>query len=119
MMTPKIASSCLASLALVGCFLNVDNQKAVTVYVSADEQIAREVFDAFTEKTGIEVFWVGDTESSKTTALVQRLHREKNNPVAAGRRYAVLGGAAAESGAVCRGWGGVGAVREVSGNTSP
>ncbi len=81
-MTPKIASSCLASLALVGCFLNVDNQKAVTVYVSADEQIAREVFDAFTEKTGIEVFWVGDTESSKTTALVQRLHREKNNPVA-------------------------------------
>ncbi len=81
-MTPKIASSCLAFLALVSCFSNVENKQEVTVYVSADEQIAREVFAAFTEKTGIEVLWVGDTEASKTTALVQRLHREKNNPVA-------------------------------------
>jgi len=81
-MTPKIASSFLASIALVGCFANVDNQKEVTVYVSADEQIAREVFAAFTKKTGIEVLWVGDTEASKTTALVQRLLREVNDPVA-------------------------------------
>jgi iron(III) transport system substrate-binding protein len=52
------------------------------VYVSADEQIAREVFAAFTDQTGIHVDWVGDSESSKNTTLVQRLIREKDNPVA-------------------------------------
>ncbi|MAI67279.1 MAG: hypothetical protein CMJ26_05330 [Phycisphaerae bacterium] len=72
----------LLVLALVGCSSNVDDNKTVTVYVSADEQIAREVFDLFTKKTGIEVAWVGDTEASKTTALVQRILREKNDPVA-------------------------------------
>jgi iron(III) transport system substrate-binding protein len=54
----------------------------LTVYVSADEQIARKVFTAFTDKTGIDVAWVGDTESSKNTSLVQRLIREKDRPVA-------------------------------------
>ena len=78
----KIASSLLAGFTLAGCFASTENKNEVTVYVSADEQIAREVFAAFTEKTGIEVSWVGDTEASKTTALVQRLQREKNNPIA-------------------------------------
>ena len=52
------------------------------MYVSADDYVAKEVFDAFTAQTGIVVNWVGDTEASKTTALVQRLIQEKDNPVA-------------------------------------
>ncbi len=82
MVTPKIASSWIACLVIVGCFGNVENQKELTVYVSADEQIAREVFAAFTKKTGIAISWVGDTEASKTTALVQRLLRERDRPIA-------------------------------------
>ena len=62
------------------CIQSDDNQ--LTVYVSADDYVAKEVFDSFTEQTGITINWVGDTESSKTTALVQRLIREKQNPVA-------------------------------------
>ena len=63
-----------------GCDAN--HQPTVTVYVSADEYIAREIFKAFTEKTGINVKWLGDTEATKTTALVERLIQEKDNPVA-------------------------------------
>lgn len=54
----------------------------MTVYVSADDYVAKEVFDAFESKTGIEVRWVGDAEASKTTALVERLIGERENPVA-------------------------------------
>jgi iron(III) transport system substrate-binding protein len=71
-----------ALLVLVSCSSNIEDNKTVTVYVSADEQIAREVFALFTNETGIEVAWVGDTEASKTTALVQRLKREILDPVA-------------------------------------
>jgi len=81
-MTPKVASSCLAAFIFVSCTINEHKQDTVTVYVSADEQIAREVFTAFTKKTGIEVAWVGDSEASKTTALVQRLFREQDRPIA-------------------------------------
>ncbi|MDP7005430.1 MAG: extracellular solute-binding protein [Phycisphaerales bacterium] len=76
----KVAISFLCVIFLISCGSN--ETPKVTVYVSADEQIARTVFNLFTERTGIEVLWVGDTESSKTTALVQRLIREKTNPVA-------------------------------------
>jgi len=83
-MTPKVVhkyiSSIICLLLLSSC--NSNEQKVLTVYVSADEHIAREVFDAFTDQTGIEVEWVGDTESSKNTALVQRLLREQGRPIA-------------------------------------
>ena len=82
MMTPKIASSIAVLFLVVGCSTDEENIKELTVYVSADEQLARDVFSAFTQKTGIEVAWVGDTEASKTTALVQRLLREKEMPIA-------------------------------------
>ena len=81
-MTPIITSSLLAITLLIGCTNFDGNEKKVTVYVSADEQIAREIFSAFTEQTDISVDWVGDTESSKNTMLVQRLIREKNRPIA-------------------------------------
>lgn len=64
------------------CTSEENKVPAVTVYVSADEHIAREVFTAFTQTTGIDVRWVGDTEASKTTALVNRIRREKEDPIA-------------------------------------
>jgi len=81
-MAPITTIKFFVCLFLIGCSMNSNEKPVLTVYVSADEQIAREVFAVFTEKTGIEIEWVGDTESSKTTALVQRLIREKENPVA-------------------------------------
>ena len=81
MMMPKRISS-LVALLLGSCTGPHSDQNTVVVYVSADEQIARQIFDAYTNKTGVVVEWVGDTESTKTTALVQRILREKNNPVA-------------------------------------
>ena len=83
-MTPKVVhkyiSAIFCLLLLISC--NSNEKKVITVYVSADEYIAREVFDAFTKQTGIEVEWVGDTESSKNTSLVQRLLREQRRPIA-------------------------------------
>ncbi len=85
-MTPKVASNCLLTILLnvlfLGCTSSSENNIALTVYVSADDKIAREVFVAFTKKTGIDVVWVADTEATKNTALVQRLVREQQRPVA-------------------------------------
>ena len=81
-MTPKVAGSFFATCLLFGCISNEEDQNRLTIYVSADEHIAREIFSVFTEKTGIEVAWVGDTESSKNTTLIQRLIREKDRPTA-------------------------------------
>ena len=76
----KLLSKIFLFCILYAC--NSNHQPTVTVYVSADEYIAREIFKAFTEKTGINVRWLGDTEATKTTALVERLIQEKDNPIA-------------------------------------
>ena len=85
-MTPKTLSRFCTLFLLccfsIGCNSNESNRNTLVVYVSADDSIAREVFELYTEKTGIQISWVGDTESTKTTALVQRIEREKNNPIA-------------------------------------
>ncbi|MDP6692807.1 MAG: extracellular solute-binding protein [Phycisphaerales bacterium] len=67
-------------ILILGC--DGTESKTLTVYVSADEYIAREVIRAFTNETDIKVSWVGDTEASKTTGLITRLRREVGNPVA-------------------------------------
>ncbi|MCH2138763.1 MAG: extracellular solute-binding protein [Phycisphaerales bacterium] len=54
----------------------------VTVYVSADEALARTMLDAFTRDTGISVRMVGDTEAFKSTGLANRIRRERVRPVA-------------------------------------
>lgn len=54
--------------------------QALTLYVSADDYLAREVVDAFKAETGITVNFVGDTEANKTTGLVNRLRAEADNP---------------------------------------
>ena len=81
-MLKKAKISSLIILVLIGCVSQRNKSPQVTIYVSADEQIAREIFVAFTKKTGIEVMWVGDTEASKTTALVHRILQERNNSLA-------------------------------------
>ena len=52
----------------------------VVAYVSVDEQVARPILAAFTERTGIPVKPLFDTEATKTTALASRLRRESDRP---------------------------------------
>lgn len=56
--------------------------KTVVLYTSVDDTFAELVADAFTERTGLAVHIVGDTEATKTTGLVTRIQAEMNNPVA-------------------------------------
>ncbi|MBC8522952.1 extracellular solute-binding protein [PVC group bacterium] len=74
------SSTFVLLIFILGC--DGSESKTLTVYVSADEYIAREVIRAFTNETDIKVSWVGDTEASKTTGLITRLRREVGNPVA-------------------------------------
>ncbi len=52
----------------------------VILYSSADADVVRPVIAAFTKETGIGVSFVGDTEVTKTTGLVERLRAEKDHP---------------------------------------
>jgi len=54
----------------------------VVLYTSSDMHITRPIVNAFTQKTGIKVRIVGDTEATKTTGLVERLLAEKDAPKA-------------------------------------
>ena len=54
----------------------------VVIYVSVDESLARSVLADFSQRTGITVRFVGDTEATKTTGLARRLLRERSSPVA-------------------------------------
>ncbi|MDP7008678.1 MAG: extracellular solute-binding protein [Phycisphaerales bacterium] len=78
----KVLKNSILVAVLFVCSCSSDEPNTLVVYASADEKIAREVFDAFTEESGIAVAWVGDSESSKNTGLVTRLRREKSNPIA-------------------------------------
>ncbi len=53
-------------------------QERVTVYTTLDEELAREVFAAFTEDTGIQVDWV----RLSTGEAVARIEAERDNPQA-------------------------------------
>ena len=77
-----LKNSIMLFLFLFGCKSSIDSNEELVVYVSADEQIARQVFSSFSEKTGIDIVWVGDNESSKNTGLVNRIRAEKDNCVA-------------------------------------
>lgn len=54
--------------------------KEVVLYSSADTDFVKLVTAAFENETGITVKWVGDTEATKNTGLVQRLRTEKDAP---------------------------------------
>lgn len=65
-------------LIVSGC----TNQEMVTVYTSVDRNYSEIIFKDFEQKTGIQVLPVYDTETSKTTGLVNRLIEENNKPIA-------------------------------------
>lgn len=70
----------IALLALLsGCG---SSQPEVIVYTSVDQPFAEPVFKAFTEKTGIDVRPVFDTEAAKTVGLANRLRAEAAAPKA-------------------------------------
>lgn len=78
MLAKSLAIAAIGLALLGGC--RRDDGATVVVYVSADDHIARQVFAAFEEHTGIHVMMVGDTEAKKTTGLIERLRAEKDNP---------------------------------------
>ncbi|MBI5155580.1 ABC transporter substrate-binding protein, partial [Candidatus Poribacteria bacterium] len=55
--------------------------REVVVYTALDREFSEPIFTRFTEKTGITVKPVYDTESVKTVGLVNRLLAEKARPV--------------------------------------
>lgn len=65
-------------MALLGC--GGSDGPVVVVYTSTDQVEASKIFDAFEEKTGIEVKAVFDTEAQKTTGLAMRLIAERGRP---------------------------------------
>src|SRR5215213_9470883 len=70
-----------ALLAAVLVFFTGCRQRDyVVLYTSQDQFYAEPILKEFTEKTGIEVRTVFDTESAKTAALAHRLRAERNNP---------------------------------------
>src|SRR5579862_4063297 len=52
----------------------------VSVYASADDDVALPIFEAFTKETGIKVEHRIDGEETKTTGLVVRLQQMKDHP---------------------------------------
>jgi len=64
-------------LALVGCG---KPGREVVLYTSVDSFIAEPIVREFEKASGIRVVMLGDTESSKTVGLVNRLIAERANP---------------------------------------
>jgi iron(III) transport system substrate-binding protein len=80
-----IAVLCAASIA--GCRESAptspssgESAAAVVVYVSVDEQFAREILATFEKRTGIKTKPLFDTEAGKTTGLVRRIEAERDHP---------------------------------------
>lgn len=80
----KHSMACLLALCIIlamtilsGCS---SSQPEVIVYTSVDQPFAEPVFKAFSEKTGISVRAVFDTEAAKTVGLANRLRAEAAAP---------------------------------------
>ncbi len=56
------------------------DRPSVTVYVSADEDVSRPVFEEFERRTGIRVDAKFDTEATKTTGLANTVRAERERP---------------------------------------
>lgn len=82
-MTPRWRATALGlPLAVfLGCTGGAVPERAVVVYTALDNVFSREIFDLFTERTGIRVDAVFDTEATKTTGLVERIRRERERPL--------------------------------------
>ncbi len=73
--------ACLAGLGLPGCEKPASTAEVV-VYTSTDDVYARAVTGRFTERSGIRVRLVTDTEETKSTGLLNRLIAEGSRPQA-------------------------------------
>ena len=73
----RCAASLMALAVLVGCDRG---RPEVVAYVSVDEHAARPVLALFTERTGISVRALYDSEINKTTGLTSRLRNERLAP---------------------------------------
>ncbi len=56
--------------------------RPVVVYTAVDQEYAEEIFQRFTEATGVRVEAVYDAEATKTTGLVNRVIAERARPIA-------------------------------------
>jgi iron(III) transport system substrate-binding protein len=65
-----------AALLLAGC----GGGSEVVVYTSADEHVARPIFERFERETGIHVAAKYDSEATKTTGLASLLRNESSRP---------------------------------------
>ncbi|MFO0963046.1 MAG: extracellular solute-binding protein [Phycisphaerales bacterium] len=75
----RAACACaVAALAAAGA--GCDRSESVTIYTSADEQVARPVFERFERETGIRVDAKFDGEATKTTGLANLLRSERERP---------------------------------------
>lgn len=78
----KRVFTCLIMFLIVASFAVAGGQGegegTITAYTTLDEELAREVFNAFTEDTGIDVDWV----RLSTGEAVARLEAEQDNPQA-------------------------------------
>lgn len=70
-----IGTACTASLVACG-----DPREQVTIYVSADDYVARPLLAEFETQSGLEVVARYDTEATKTTGLVNRIRDEASRP---------------------------------------
>ncbi|QDU86936.1 putative binding protein component of ABC iron transporter precursor [Pirellulimonas nuda] len=70
----------IALLPLVGCETPPTQPQKVVVYAALDQEFSEPIFAAFTRQTGIEVDARFDTESTKTTGLVQAIIAERDRP---------------------------------------
>jgi iron(III) transport system substrate-binding protein len=69
----------ITALLFAGCG---KSSRVVVVYTSQDQVYAEPLLAEFTKQTGIKVLPLFDSESVKTTGLVQRLIAEKGHPIA-------------------------------------
>lgn len=69
-----------ATMSLLGACSSPAVKQSLVAYCSVDADIARPIFDRFTQQTGIGVDAVYDTEATKTTGLVNRLLGEASRP---------------------------------------
>lgn len=66
-------------IIITGC--STKKHSEVVVYTSVDQVFSEKIIKEFEEETGIDVKVVYDTESNKTTGLVNRIQAETENPI--------------------------------------
>lgn len=77
-----IALSAGCAIAPLTACSSRDGEKRVILYTSADGEVADPVLALFTQRTGIRVESVRDTEATKTTGLVRRIIDKAASPKA-------------------------------------